>query len=129
MQRETFNLAKSRLQHSHKIHLHCFTGTNDDVNMWGDYFTNLKFGFTNMVTYHNNKSDTNQTQHQEVVAALGLERMLLETDSPYFETTNRYALPGDILTVAARITDVKSVSPYHVLKKVMENVKYIYNIN
>ena len=35
MQYQTFNIAK-HLNHQHPMHLHCFTGTNDDVNMWLD---------------------------------------------------------------------------------------------
>ena len=41
MQHQTFNIAKQHLNHQHPIHLQCFTGTNDDVNMWSGYFINI----------------------------------------------------------------------------------------
>ena len=133
MQRETFNMAREILPHYHKIHLHCFTGTMDDVNMWAGHFTHLKFGFTNKIKYidpSSRQEKFTRTQHHSVIKNLDLSQILLETDSPYFpvEYGEKYSLPGETLTVAKRIADLKSIKVYDVLAHVMENVKSTYNI-
>ena len=132
MQRETFNMVQEVLPHHHKIHLHCFTGTMDDVNMWAGYFTHLKFGFTNKITKIDPSSHQEKftcTQHHSVIKNLDLSQILLETDSPYFPVDGKeYSLPGETLTVAKRIADLKSIKVYDVLAQVMENVKSTYNI-
>ena len=131
MQRETFNLPKQFLPHYHKVHLHCFTGDLDDVNMWGDYFSNLKFGFTNKITLVDKESlheKYTRIQHHKVIKSLNLQHILLETDSPYFAVDGQFSLPGETLTVAKCIADLKSITIYDVLGQVMENTKKIYNI-
>ena len=131
MQLETFNLANRILPHDHKIHLHCFTGTLEDASMWARYFTNLKFGFTNKITHpdHYLQGKFTRTQHHNVIKGLDISQMLLETDSPYFSLDDKkYSLPGETLTVAKRIADLKSISIYDVLGRTMQNLKSTYNI-
>ena len=36
MQQRTFDITRQYLPHNHKIHLHCFTGTVSDMEMWGE---------------------------------------------------------------------------------------------
>ena len=132
MQRETFNITREILPHHHKIHLHCFMGTMDDVNMWAGHFTHLKFGFTNKITYidpSSRQEKFTRTQHHSVIRNFDLSQILLETDSPYFGIDgNKCSLPGEMLTVAKRIADLKSIKVYNILAKAMENVKSVYNI-
>ena len=131
MQRETLNLAKRFLPHYHKIHLHCFTGDMDDVNIWMGYFTNINFGFTNKIAFVDKASaqeNFTRTQHHKVVKSLDITRVLLETDSPYFAINGQFSIPGETLTVAKRIADLKSIKIYDVLGQAMENTKKMYNI-
>ena len=37
------------LHHSHKLHLHCFTGDTADAQTWMNHFPNLKIGVTGLV--------------------------------------------------------------------------------
>ncbi len=64
------------LESNHKIHLHCFVGTIDDVYLFTSYFTEIKFGFTPIIT----RTDFLHT----VIQQLELTQILSETDSPYF---------------------------------------------
>ena len=131
MQQETFHITKKYLLHNHKIHLHCFTGTVSDMVQWSEYFTHLKFGFTNKIT-HKDPGDQihNNTYQQEVIKAIPLTKILLETDSPYFPVDRhyRYSLPGETITVARRIADLKEISVYTVLEQIMINTRETYGI-
>ena len=58
------------------IHLHCFTGNKTIVEDWLDDFPNTYFGFTARVTSFN-------WEQREGLRAVPLNRLLIETDSPY----------------------------------------------
>jgi len=63
---------------NYKIHCHCFTGTYESAKKWMDMFPNLFIGLTPLVTYRT------ATSTHEVARFIPLERLLLETDAPYF---------------------------------------------
>ena len=129
MQQRTFDITRQYLPHNHKIHLHCFTGTVSDMEMWGEYFTNLKFGLTNKITRDVPKPQVhNNTYQQEVVEQTPLSKLLIETDAPYFPVHGRVCLPGETLTVARRIADLKEISVYRVLEQVMTSTRQTYGI-
>ena len=77
--------------------------------MWMEKYPNLKVGFTPMITYEKNRH-----LHQ-VVKEIPLERVLLETDSPYFlprqEPNSQSGLshPGYVIHTAAQIACLKNV--------------------
>lgn len=60
----------------HKVHLHCFVGNLDHVDLFTSYFTEMKFGFTPIIS-------RNSLLHP-VLQQLELHQILCETDSPYF---------------------------------------------
>jgi len=62
----------------HKIHLHCFTESFTVAQMWFSVFPNLKIGLTPLVTFPSAKNTHN------VARRVPLDKLLLETDSPYF---------------------------------------------
>ena len=64
------------LPSNHKIHLHCFVGNLDDVDLFTSYFTEIKFGFTPLISRN--------TFLHPVLQQLELTQILCETDSPYF---------------------------------------------
>lgn len=66
------------LPHDQKIHLHCFTDTWEWAKEWMDAFPNLCIGFTNYI------SSCSATDANEIVKKMPLDRILLETDAPYF---------------------------------------------
>ena len=62
----------------HKIHCHCFTGYYYNAKRWLEAFPNLYIGVTPLVTYA-----TARPSH-DLARNIPLNRLLLETDAPYF---------------------------------------------
>merc|ERR1712034_86981 len=60
------------------IHRHCFTGDWATASTWLDRFTASKIGITGCVTF------SSATQVHDTVRKMPLDRLLLETDAPYF---------------------------------------------
>lgn len=63
------------------IHRHCFTGNWKEAEKWLSTFCNLYLGITALVTYPYTERGCNV---QDVVSQMPLNRLLLETDAPYF---------------------------------------------
>ncbi len=62
--------------------IHCFTGNWDQAEFY--LSQGLYLGFTGVVTYPPKKTDPKpQLQLQEVIEKVPLDRMVVETDSPY----------------------------------------------
>ena len=55
-----------------KIHMHCFTDPWEYCQEWTNEWTEMKFGFTS------------DSFPGEVVKNLPMDKILLETDAPYF---------------------------------------------
>ena len=60
-----------------RFHRHCFIGCVAEMQMWIDSFPNVMFGLTT-------KSLGNQSTFA-ALSRLGLDRILAETDSPFFK--------------------------------------------
>lgn len=122
---ETFILMKQYLDRNHKIHLHCFVGTYDDVQMFTSYFTEIKFGFTPIIT-------KSKFLHS-VIEQIQLTQILSETDSPYFipdelSSYTRCAHPGMIYSVIETIAELRHMPVYDVACQLRENARDIYGI-
>jgi len=112
------------------IHRHCFTGGWEEASLWLDKYRASKIGITGIVTYQA------KMQVREVVKKIPLERLLLETDAPYFLPARvdktKYpwncALPGHIIHVAAQVAAIKGVALRTVLEKNLMNVNDVYNV-
>ena len=63
---------------NYRIHCHCFTGNYASCQRWLNTFPNLFVGLTPVITYNSARPA------QEVAACIPLDRLLLETDAPYF---------------------------------------------
>lgn len=109
------------------IHIHCFTGTHSQLHRFVNEFPNTYFGFTNLVSY-----STARNTH-EVAKSIPLDRVLLETDAPYFvpESLRKYekfSHPGNVLFVAEEIARIKDIDVDVVLENCRRNVRKIYKI-
>jgi TatD DNase family protein len=78
MEERAFELMIKHLSNDHKIHLHCFTGTWSCAQKYLNEFENLCIGITPLVTLPGKKSV------DEIIENIPLERLLFETDAPYF---------------------------------------------
>jgi len=112
------------------IHRHCFTGDWPSAASWLNDFPGSKIGVTGIVTYRDSKSV------QNMVRNIPLEKLILETDAPYFlpaklRTTNLWgncALPGHVIHVAAQVASLKKIELRTVLEHNIMNVYDIYKI-
>ncbi len=60
-------------------------------------------------------------KHKRIVKALPLEKIMLETDSPYIKIDNRESNPLDVKIVAQKISEIKKVSLEEVERITDEN--------
>ena len=109
-----------------KFHFHCCSITPELAKTYLDYFPNLYVGIAGNVTYSETKSTT-----QKILEIVPLDRILLETDSPYLSPRGTRQVsnhPLMVLEVAQRISYIKSTSIHVVLTQTTENAKRFYNI-
>jgi len=112
------------------IHRHCFTGGWEEASLWLQKYRASKIGITGIVTYQA------KMKVWEVVRKIPLDRLLLETDAPYFLPARidktKYpwncALPGHLIHVAAQVAAIKGVKLRTVLEQNLMNVHDIYKV-
>ena len=107
-------LEEAGLPRDYKIHLHCFNSDWEMCQVWMQRFSKLKVGFTPLITYANDEL-------HHVVRNIPLNRILLETDSPYFlprltSSQLGFSHPGLVIHTAAQIALLKNVSIEEVVK-------------
>ncbi|XP_076077973.1 uncharacterized protein LOC143048260 isoform X2 [Mytilus galloprovincialis] len=113
---------------NYKIHCHCFTGNYESAKKWMDMFPNLFIGLTPLVTYKS------ATSTHEVARFIPLERLLLETDAPYFIPRKcprkefPHSHPGMAITVAEEVSYIKRCPISEVLYSCRQNTKLMYGI-
>ena len=131
---DTLQILTSILPPETTIHVHCFTGTASFVISMLEYFPNSYFGFTGVITY-----DSVAELQGVVRDVVPLERILLETDSPYMPPLvvmegqvkgkkGKFSHCGDIPYVAKRIAELKGVGVDEVMKAARENTRRVYGI-
>ena len=100
--------------------------TNDDAKTWLSNYSECKLGFTGLVTY------SHASQVHKVVEHVDIDRILLETDAPYFlpsgarKNSMNCSFPGHVIYVAAKIAKLKKMTLEQVLIKNILNSKLIY---
>ncbi|XP_041348731.1 uncharacterized protein LOC121368175 [Gigantopelta aegis] len=113
---------------NYKIHCHCFTGNYTSCKKWLNMFPNLYVGLTPVITYNTAKPA------QEVAEFIPLERLLLETDAPYFvpngvpRSRQHVSHPGMAITVAVEVANLRDVPVSMVLAHCYRNTKTLYGI-
>ncbi|KAH7948632.1 hypothetical protein HPB51_028444 [Rhipicephalus microplus] len=75
---DTLRILKEVMPADWHIHRHCFTGGWSEAQQWMDTFPNLFLGLTPLVGFHS------AGPLAEVGRRIPLDRLLLETDAPYF---------------------------------------------
>jgi len=122
---ETFKLMKEYLPANHKIHLHCFVGNLDDIDLFTSYFTEIKFGFTPIIS--------RSSFLHPVLQQLELSQILCETDSPYFipdefSKLSRCAHPGMVYSVIETIGNLRNLPLIDVARQLRNNARHIYGV-
>ncbi len=99
--------------------LHCFTGTARDAQSYLDL--GFLISFTGILTFTD--------QYDEVVRAVPLEKMLIETDSPFLTPVphrGKRNSPEYVEYVAKRIAEIKEVSFDEVACATTENARRLF---
>lgn len=103
--------------------IHCFGGTVEEAlefNQLGFYV-----GFTGIITFDKTG------QLAQVVKALPLERILVETDCPYLAPEpyrGKRNQPQYVQYVAEKIAEIKQVSYNQIERQTVENTKKLFNL-
>ncbi|KAH7938052.1 hypothetical protein HPB49_019552 [Dermacentor silvarum] len=124
---DTLRILKEMVPGDWPIHRHCFTGDWSEAQLWMDTFPNLCLGLTPLVGF------PNAGPVAEVGRRIPLERLLLETDAPYFlpkSESGRLAQshPGMAIHVATWLSNVRKIPVQDILEAVRENTREIYRI-
>ena len=120
---DCFRILSEDVPRHWKIHLHCFSRGLLEAQKWCSAFPNLYIGFTPMLSRNRNA--------QEAVLHLPLERLLLETDSPYFvprqpQGACHYSNPTIARQVGQEVARLRGLPEKDVLKQCLENTKKMY---
>ena len=113
---------------------HCWNDEWSVCRAWLDKYPSSVVGITPLVTFP--RTD----QLQKVAKMLPLNRMVLETDAPYFlprggsangylgHTTKEFSLPVHVANVAAQVAAIRDCRVEEVLRASRENIARVYNI-
>ena len=113
---------------------HCWNDTWDVCKEWLTRYTNSVVGLTPLVTF------PNAEDLLHVMEMLPLDKLVLETDAPYFiprgggpdsllgHTNRRFSLPPHVANVAAKVAVVKQCHVMTVLSVSRENIRRIYRV-
>ena len=106
--------------------VHCFSGTPEDAVAFLEM--GLYLSFTGTVTYEGKK---NREWVQKVLSLVPLERMMVETDSPYLTPhplRGQRNEPAYVEMVAERIAEVKGLSVDDVARVTTRNAVGFFNL-
>jgi TatD DNase family protein len=102
---------------------HCYTGSLQFAQQLIEL--GWLIGFTGIITFKN------AAALREVVQAIPLEKILLETDSPYLAPEpyrGQRAEPAHVVEVAKKIAEIKSVNLEEVIRVTSNNTKNLFQI-
>ena len=103
-----------------RIHLHCFTGDRQVMRMWIEKFPRIKFGYTRAVRDFNDEQIA-------AVKEMDEDRLMLETDAPYFHFTGfKDSTPSFIGMVAALVARIRGVDVRQILTATTANARNLY---
>ncbi len=111
--------------------VHCFTGNWSQAERY--LALGLNLGFTGVITFPPKKTDpTPQLELNDVVERVPLERIVVETDSPFLAPQayrGQRAEPWMVEEVVKRIADVRGKSLDELSAQLMVNTKNLFNIS
>ena len=103
--------------------VHCFTGSYDDARWYLDY--GLLISFSGILTFPKSES------MRETAARLPLDRLMVETDSPYLAPAphrGKRNEPAFVARVAERLADVQQTTLDKVLEATGRNAADLFDL-
>ncbi|CAB60573.1 Deoxyribonuclease TATDN2 [Caenorhabditis elegans] len=129
---QCLRILKKKMDENHKflkIHRHCFTETWEVAQMWMKQCPNVYFGYTAAIF------KMRERQQLEAIRHIPLNRILLETDAPYFRPPcfegvgpRNVCLPGMAIATARKIAEIKELPVDEVLRATFDNTRLLYQI-
>ncbi|GFO15705.1 3'-5' ssDNA/RNA exonuclease tatd [Plakobranchus ocellatus] len=125
---DCLDILRAVVPKDHKIHLHCFSRGFAAAQEWLDAFPNMCLGLTPLISYSSAVEAIDTATH------IPLDRLLLETDAPYFvpgslkKTDVSLSYPGLALTTAETVASHKGITVDQVLEACRKNTEKIYGI-
>eukprot|EP01084_Bolivina_argentea_P044395 81694_1 len=117
---DTIDIMRKYCPKNKLIHLHCLTDSLQFAEAMLNDFPKLKIGFTGFILSKREKEIKNTVKH------VPLNRILLETDAPWFSSAMH---PGTIPKIAKMVSKVHAINDVEkVLKQCRANTKDIYGV-
>jgi TatD DNase family protein len=102
---------------------HCFTGTVEEANRL--FELGFLVSYPGIVTFKNSPA-------LDVLRAIGFERILIETDSPYLSPVplrGKRNEPANVVLVANKVAEVFGVAPHEVGRITSANSRALFGLN
>ena len=113
--------AKVALQREQPMYLHCFTGGKQMVEKWLQDFPNCYFGFTKL-------AQTFDHFQREGLAQVPENRILIETDAPYFPWPGqRFSAPPQVVRVAEVVAQGRGMPVEEVVEITRRNALHLFH--
>ena len=119
---ETFDIFHKYKNHNLKILMHCFTGSIKFAKNLLDL--NAYFSASGIITFKNS------TDLQETFKFIPLDRLLIETDSPYLAPVpnrGKNNEPSFVKYTAEKLADIKQISKLELIKATTSNFNKLFN--
>ena len=104
--------------------LHCFTGSKEFAKKLLDI--NCYISVSGIITFNNSAELT------ETVSSIPMEKLLVETDSPYLAPTPLRGKPNEpsyIVHTIDKLSLIKKITKEKVISHTTNNFKKLFNIN
>ncbi|KAG7218174.1 hypothetical protein INR49_007456 [Caranx melampygus] len=125
---DLLTIMKKFVPRDYKIHRHCFTNSYPVIEPFLTEFPNLYVGFTALITY------PRATEARDAVRQIPLNRIVLETDAPYFLPAQvrkgvcRFSHPGMGIHTLQELSLLKQEDMSTVLSTIRNNTRQLYGI-
>ena len=122
---DTYEILKSEKKNSNlKVLIHCFTGTKDFAKKLIDI--NCYISVSGIITFKNS------TELAETITSIPMEKLLVETDSPYLAPEpfrGKSNEPSYLKYIIDKLSQIKNLPREVVMKKTSDNFLKIFNLN
>ncbi|XP_051931339.1 putative deoxyribonuclease TATDN2 isoform X2 [Hippocampus zosterae] len=125
---DLMDILKKRVPRDYKIHRHCFTNSYPVIEPFLEAFPNLYVGFTAVITY------SSAVEARDAVRKVPLDRIVLETDAPYFlprmvnKDHCRFSHPGLGIHTLQELSLLKGEDMPTMLATIRNNTTQLYGI-
>ncbi|XP_043979326.1 putative deoxyribonuclease TATDN2 isoform X2 [Gambusia affinis] len=125
---DLLEIMKKCVPRDYKIHRHCFTNSYSVIEPFLTEFPNLYVGFTALITY------TRAREARDAARQIPLDRIVLETDAPYFlprqvgKDVCRFSHPGMGIHTLHELSWLKGEDEATVLSTIRNNTTLLYGI-